>query len=62
MTSKPLVGELVDYYLELDNIIAELEGVIPTEHIVRLKNNQIRLDKILTNMSKRWAKGKRERN
>lgn len=62
MNNKVLVGQLVDFYCELESTIIELTliGGVSGEEIAELNNLKIHLDKILTNSSKRWAKGKRQ--
>ncbi len=61
MANRKLVGELVELYYELDDTISTMEGSLSGENITELRNLQIKLDKLLTNISKRWAKGKRAR-
>jgi len=62
MAKKVLVGQLVDYYWDLNDTIETIEmmGNISSEEITELRNLQISLDTILTNVSKRWAKGKKD--
>jgi len=62
MTGKTLEAQLVKYYWGLDDAIDLLiaMGNINIEEILILRNQQAILDKILTNISKRWSEGKRD--
>lgn len=57
MNNKVLIAEIVDFYWELDDTIESMAGNL--EETVPLRDLQIKLDKILTNSSKRWARGKK---
>jgi hypothetical protein len=63
MADRKLVGQLVEHYWELNDTIETIEmlGNFDVEEITLLRDIQIDLDKILTNSSKRWAKGIKER-
>lgn len=60
MNDKVLVAKLVDFYWEIDETIEGLAGRVGSEEITEIKDLQLKLDVILTNSSKRWAKGLRE--
>jgi len=62
MAHKKLVGELVDYYYEVKETKETMEiiGRVGSDEIAMMNDLLLDLDKILTNVSKRWAKGNRE--
>lgn len=59
MDNKVLVGELVDYYYKLEDaqMVAVFSGDIESTIVITDLLND--MDRILTNVSKRWAKGKK---
>lgn len=58
---KKLVGELVDYYYKVEDTKEAMEAIgrVSSDEITMMSDLLIDLDAILTNVSKRWAKGNR---
>jgi hypothetical protein len=61
MSQKKLVGEIVDYYYKVEAVKEQMEinGRVGSDEIVMMSDLLIDLDRVLTNVSKRWAKGNR---
>lgn len=64
MENKVLVGKLVEHYWNLQDTkdTMEILGNVTDEEIAMLNNLLLDADRMLTNISKRWAKGLRDRD